>query len=162
MSSTLIPVHLMEERPQVLSGIHPILAGDLLAALDRLGHGDELVVADANFPAHRVGLEVVEMPGLASPDVVRAIRTVVPLDAYEAESVLLMAAEGGERLPVQLALVEAADAPAGRVGELERFAFYERAAAARLVVRTGELRPYGNLLLRKGVVNAYVPTGAAR
>ena len=146
----------------MLTGIHPILAGDLLAALDRLGHGDELVVADANFPAHRLGAEVVETPGLPSPEVVEAIRTVVPLDGYEGASVLLMAAEGGERLPVQHELVEAASAPADRVAELERFAFYERAAAARLVVRTGELRPYGNLVLRKGVVNAYVATGAAR
>jgi len=146
----------------VLTGIHPILAGELLAALDRLGHGDELVVADANFPAHRLGAEVVETPGLPSPEVVEAIRTVVPLDGYEGASVLLMAAEGGERLPVQHELVEAASAPADRVAELERFAFYERAAAARLVVRTGELRPYGNLVLRKGVVNAYVATGAAR
>jgi len=146
----------------VLTGIHPILAGELLAALDRLGHGDELVVADANFPAHRLGAQVVETPGLPSPEVVEAIRTVVPLDGYEGASVLLMAAEGDERLAVQHELVEAASAPADRVAELERFAFYERAAAARLVVRTGELRPYGNLVLRKGVVNAYVATGAAR
>jgi L-fucose mutarotase len=146
----------------VLTGIHPILAGDLLAALDRLGHGDELVVADANFPAHRVGAPVVETPGLPSPAVVEAIRTVVPLDGDERASVLLMAAEGGERLAVQHELVAAASAPADRVAELERFAFYDRAAAARLVVRTGELRPYGNLLLRKGVVNEYVATGAAR
>ncbi len=146
----------------MLTGIHPILAGELLAALDRLGHGDELVVADANFPAHRLGAEVVETPGLPSPEVVEAIRTVVPLDGYEGASVLLMAAEGDERLAVQHDLVEAASAPADRVAELERFAFYERAAAARLVVRTGELRPYGNLVLRKGVVNAYVATGAAR
>jgi L-fucose mutarotase len=146
----------------VLTGIHPILAGDLLAALDRLGHGDELVVADANFPAHRVGAPVVETPGLPSPAVVEAIRTVVPLDGDERASVLLMAAEGGERLAVQHELVAAASAPADRVAELERFAFYDRAAAARLVVRTGELRPYGNLLLRKGVVNEYVAAGAAR
>ena len=146
----------------MLTGIHPILAGDLLAALDRLGHGDELVVADANFPAHRVGAPVVETPGLPSPAVVEAIRTVVPLDGDERASVLLMAAEGGERLAVQHELVEAASASADRVAELERFAFYERAAAARLVVRTGELRPYGNLVLRKGVVNEYVAAGAAR
>jgi L-fucose mutarotase len=146
----------------VLTGIHPILAGELLAALDRLGHGDELVVADANFPANRLGAQVVETPGLPSPEVVEAIRTVVPLDGYEGASVLLMAAEGGARRAVQHELVEAASASADRVAELERFAFYERAAAARLVVRTGELRPYGNLVLRKGVVNAYVATGAAR
>ncbi|GAA1802260.1 RbsD/FucU family protein [Agromyces neolithicus] len=145
----------------MLSGIHPILGGELLAALDRLGHGDELVVADANFPAHRIGGTVVELAGLAAADVVGAIRTVVPLDAYEGASVLLMAAEGGARLPVQQELVATAVVAADRVGELERFDFYERAAAAQLIVRTGELRPYGNLILRKGVVNRYEQAGAA-
>lgn len=144
----------------MLSGIHPILTGDLLAALDHLGHGDELVVADANFPAYRVGADVVECPGLAAPAIVEALRTVLPLDTYEAESVLLMAAEGGERLPVQHELVAAAAAPADRVAELERFAFYERAGSARLVVRSGETRPYGNLIVRKGVVGAYEPRPA--
>ena len=146
----------------MLSGIHPILVGDLLAALDRLGHGEELVVADANFPAHGVGAPVVETPGLSSPAVVEAIRTVLPLDEYEAESVLLMRSEDAERPVVQRELVAAASAPVDRVGELERFAFYERARGARLVVRTGEGRPYGNLLLRKGVVSEYRPAGAAR
>ncbi|RXZ68848.1 RbsD/FucU family protein [Agromyces albus] len=146
----------------MLSGIHPILHGELLAALDRLGHGDELVVADANFPAHRVGEVVVETPALAAAEVVAAIRTVVPLDGYEGASVLLMEAEGGEVLPVQHELVTAADAAPDRVDELERFEFYERAIGAQLVVRTGELRPYGNLILRKGVVNAYESRGAAR
>src|SRR6478609_3386241 len=89
----------------VLSGIDPILAGDLLAALDRLGHGDELVVADANFPAHRIGPAVVEAPGTGAARVVEAIRTVVPLDGYEGASVLLMTAEGGERVEVQHELV---------------------------------------------------------
>ena len=146
----------------MLSGIHPILVGDLLAALDRLGHGEELVVADANFPAHGVGAPVVETPGLSSPAVVEAIRTVLPLDEYEAESVLLMRSEDAERPVVQRELVAAASAPAERVGELERFAFYERARGVRLVVRTGEGRPYGNLLLRKGVVSEYRRAGAAR
>ncbi|WP_232331362.1 RbsD/FucU family protein [Agromyces laixinhei] len=145
----------------VLSGIHPILNGELLTALDRLGHGDELVVADANFPAHRIG-NVIEAAGLPAAEVVAAIRTVVPLDDHEGASVHLMQAEGGGRLRVQAELVGAADAPVDRVAELERFAFYERARAALLVVRTGELRPYGNLILRKGVVNAYEPNRAAR
>lgn len=146
----------------MLSGIHPILGGQLLAALDRLGHGDELVVADANFPAHRVGALVIEAPALAAAEVVGAIRTVLPLDAYEGPSVLLMAAEDGERPPVQHELIAAADTTADRVEQLERFAFYHRATAAQLVVRTGELRPYGNVVLRKGVVNEYTPMGAAR
>ncbi|MGW9631420.1 RbsD/FucU family protein [Agromyces sp. NPDC055520] len=146
----------------MLSGIHPILGGELLAALDRLGHGDELVVADANFPAHRVGAVVVEAPALSAADVVGAIRTVVPLDGYQGASVLLMAAEGGQRLPVQHELVAAAATTADRVEELERFAFYERARSAQLIVRSGELRPYGNVVLRKGVVNDYTQAEAAR
>ncbi|WP_350347057.1 RbsD/FucU domain-containing protein [Agromyces sp. G08B096] len=144
----------------MLSGIHPILTGDLLAELDRLGHGDELVVADANFPSHRVAasaspVAVVDLPGLSSPSVVEAVRTVLPLDTYEVHSVLFMAAEDGDRPPVQQELLTAAEAPEDRVTALERFAFYERAARARLVIRTGEFRPYGNLLLRKGVVAPY-------
>ncbi|MBL0885174.1 RbsD/FucU family protein [Myceligenerans indicum] len=146
----------------MLSGISPVLVGDLLAALDHLGHGDELVVADANFPSRRLARNLVETPGLAAADVVAAIRTVVPLDGYDGESVLLMAAEGGETTPVQRDLVAAAEATVERIGELERHAFYERAARAGLVVRTGELRPYGNLILRKGVVNEYTPREAAR
>ncbi|QAY75047.1 transport protein RbsD/FucU [Agromyces protaetiae] len=152
----------------MLSGIHPILTGDLLAALDRLGHGDELVVADANFPAHRSGVTVVEIPGHPSPDVVEAIRTVVPVDAYEDEAVLLMGIaarpDGSEATgarDVQLDLRAAAAAAPDRVGTLERFAFYDRAARAGLVVRTGEQRPYGNLILRKGVVAPYTGRAAA-
>lgn len=146
----------------MLSGIHPILHGDLLAALDRLGHGDELVVADANFPAYREGVDVQVVAGLDAPAVVEAIRTVVPLDTYDEASVLLMTAEGGERLAVQHELLVAADVPGQRVDELDRYDFYERAATARLVVRTGELRPYGNVILRKGVVSADPFPGAAR
>lgn len=160
MSCRLITI--LKEEATVLSGINPMLDGELLAALDRLGHGDELVVADANFPAHRLGAVVVERPGLDAPAVTSAIRTVVPLDGYEAASVLLMAAEGGLRLPVQDELVVAAATTTDRVEELERFAFYDRAGRARLIVRTGELRPYGNIVLRKGVVNSYEPRGAAR
>ncbi|MFD4421604.1 RbsD/FucU family protein [Agromyces sp. NPDC058484] len=137
----------------MLSGIHPMLTADLLAALDRLGHGDELVVADANFPAHRFGIEVVELAGITSPAAVVAIRTVMPVDRYEGPAVLLMTSEGDE-LPVQRELLDAAAAPAERTSSLERFAFYDRAAAARLAIRTGEVRPYGNLILRKGVVTA--------
>lgn len=146
----------------MLSGIHPILHGDLLAALDRLGHGDELVVADANFPAYREGVDVQVAAGLDAPAVVEAIRTVVPLDTYDEASVLLMTAEGGERLAVQHELLVAADVPGERVDGLDRYDFYERAATARLVVRTGELRPYGNVILRKGVVSADPFPGAAR
>ncbi|GAA2462361.1 RbsD/FucU family protein [Agromyces soli] len=145
----------------MLHGIHPLLTGELLAALDRLGHGDELVVADANFPAYSAGAPVVEAAGIASPALVAAIRTVLPVDAYEGPAVLLMTSEDEEPPAVQRELVAAAAAAPGRVDSLERFAFYERAAQARLVVRSGELRAYGNLILRKGVVRATEPIAPA-
>ena len=146
----------------MLSGINPILGGVLLAELDRLGHGDELVVADANFPAHRIGLTVFDALGTSAASMVEAIRSLVPLDTHGGAPVLLMAAENHERLPVQHELIAAAGTPIDAVETLERFAFYERAASSILIVRTGELRPFGNVILRKGVVNTYTTTGAAR
>ncbi len=145
------PNDLDEERPHVLSGIDPVLTGDLLAALDRLGHGDLLIDADAKFPAYRASAEVIEIPGLDSPRVVRAVRTVLPIDEHEGPAISLMD-PAGTTSPVQAELLVAADVPADRVDSVERFAFYALAAGARLVIRTGEVRPYGNLAIRKGVV----------
>jgi len=136
----------------MLSGIHPLLNGELLLALDQMGHGNVVVVADANFPAHQLGLEVVDLPGLGAAAVVQAIRTVLPLDTFEGPSVTLMSTADGQRVAVQDELVAAAAAPEERVEEVGRFDFYEVAAEAALVVRTGETRSYGNLALRKGIV----------
>jgi len=132
----------------VLSGIHPLLTGRLLLHLDAMGHSDAVVLADAHFPAHRLGSRVLDLPGVATPDLMAAIRTVVPLD--DAPAVDLMATPDGGRLPVQEELVAAAGT--GDVRFLDRFGFYDAAAPAYLVVRTGETRVYGNAILRKGVV----------
>lgn len=138
----------------MLSGVHPLLTGALLAALDQMGHGDTVAVVDANFPAHRLGLLVVELPASDSPAVAQAIRTVLPLDTYEGPSVSLMRRDAHGRSAVQEELVAGVYAPAERIGELERFAFYAGAKDAFVLVRTGERRPYGNILLRKGVVES--------
>ena len=142
----------------MLSGIHPLLTGDLLRALDQMGHGDVLVVADANFPAHRIGLDVLDLPGTSAAAVVAAVRTVFPLDTFEGPSVSLMSTADGARVTVQDELVAAGAAPDDRVTEIDRFGFYDLAAEAALVVRTGETRSYGNLALRKGIASA--PTEA--
>lgn len=141
----------------MLQNIDPLLTGELLRELDHMGHGDTLVVADANFPAHRLGATVIEAPGVSAPRMLAAIATVFPFDAYDGPAMLLMSTAGDPRhdaakLPeVQRELVAAAGVDHGA---LERFAFYEAAAFARLVVRTGEGRAYGNALLRKGVVTS--------
>jgi L-fucose mutarotase len=132
----------------VLSGIHPLLTGALLAHLDEMGHSDAVVLADAHFPAHRLAGRVLDLPTVTTPDLLAAVRTVLPLDDEPALD-LMESADGG-RLPVQDALIAAAGTDAVRL--LERHAFYETAAGAYLIVRTGETRVYGNAILRKGVV----------
>lgn len=145
----------------MLSGINPILSGALLAALDRLGHGDEFAIVDANYPAYQVGVNVVDAPGLTAATVVEAVRTVVPLDTHEGASVILMSGEGDDVRAMQGELLDAADVEADRVDELERFEFYDRVTGAQLVVRTGELRSYGNLIMRRGVINHWESPGSA-
>lgn len=136
----------------MLAHIHPILTGELLAHLDAMGHSDAVVVADAHFPASRLATRLLTFPGLSSPAVLTAIRSVVPLD--DAPAIDLMAAAGGARLPVQDELIGAAGAGQDHVTFLDRASFYEAAADAYLIVRTGETRTYANAILRKGVVTA--------
>jgi L-fucose mutarotase len=116
----------------MLKGIHPLLTADLLRALRAMGHGDELAVVDANFPAASLGPAAFTM-------------AVVGNAAAVPEAVAEFAAVFTEH---GLADCE--------IGQLERGAFYERTRRAFAIVRTGELRPYGNLLLVKGVLNHYV------
>ena len=134
----------------MLTSIHPILTGELLAHLDAMGHSDAVVLADAHFPAHRLADRLLNFPGLTTPDVLAAVRTVIPLD--DPPSIDLMTSADGTRLPVQEQLIGAAQAAEHDVRFLDRHAFYDAAAAAYLIVRTGETRTYGNVILRKGVV----------
>jgi L-fucose mutarotase len=136
----------------VLKGIHPILSGELLAHLDAMGHSDAVVLADAHFPAGRLAHRLLTFPGLSTPDVLAAVRTVIPLD--DQPSLDLMSSADGTRLPVQEALISAAEATEEDVRFLDRHAFYDVAAEGYLIVRTGETRTYGNVILRKGVVTS--------
>jgi L-fucose mutarotase len=133
----------------VLAGIHPLLTGTLLHRLDAMGHGDCLLVSDAHFPAERLAGVVVDMPGLDADAVAEAICTVLPLDTPTAA--VLMDPEG-EDAPAVAALRRACRVPGAAVGMLPRQAFYEAARGARVAVRTGDRRTFGNVLLFKGVV----------
>ena len=134
----------------MLKGIHPILSGELLAHLDAMGHSDAVVLADAHFPADRLAHRLLTFPGLSTPDVLAAVRTVIPLD--DQPSLDLMSSADGTRLPVQEELISAAGATEEDVQFLDRHDFYDVAANAFIIVRTGETRTYGNVILRKGVV----------
>jgi len=141
----------------MLRGIDPILSPDLLHILRAMGHGDEIVVADANFPAESTGARIVRLDGIEAARVVRAILSVMPLDSFVDDPALSMApVDDPDRVPPAVAMFQAvidrtADNPA-RIRPLERFAFYERAGRAFAIVQTGEGRHYGNLILKKGVL----------
>ena len=134
----------------MLEGINPLLTGELLLHLDRMGHSDSVVIADAHFPAWALGERVVDLPGTSTPDVLAAVRSVIPLD--DAPALDLMESADASVLDVQRELMAAAGTDETSTQFVERFAYYEVARSAYLMVRTGETRKYGNALLRKGVV----------
>lgn len=136
----------------MLEGIDPILTGPLLNHLDGMGHSDRLVIADAHFPAQTIATRIIELPGLDAPRVIRAIRSVLPID--ERPCLWLMDAGDGELLDIHVELIMAAGVDNSSVERLSRTAFYDMAADSYLVVRTGETRIYGNAILAKGVVGA--------
>jgi len=142
----------------MLIGLHPLLTPDLLHALASMGHGDEIVIADANFPSASIARRLVAMPGADAPRVLEAILTVFPLDAASSPAVFAMQPAGRqESLPPAVADFQRVVGANATIGTLDRFAFYERARNAFAVIRTGEMRPYGNAILVKGVVNDYPP-----
>ena len=144
----------------MLKNLPRLLTPDALHALASMGHGDELAIVDANFPAARLaarGPRLVRLPGTSSAEVLRAVLAVLPLDDFEAPAAWTMQVVGdAEAEPPAVAELRAELQHAGEAapGSLERFAFYERAGAAFLIVQSGEQRKYGNLLLRKGVIAA--------
>lgn len=140
----------------MLYGIDPLIGPDLLALLRRMGHGDRLVVVDANFPAYASGLPVMRVDGADAPAVVRAILTLMPLDDFVPVAAWSMdPVDAPGSIPPAVAAFDEVLATAPvmtRREPIERFAFYEAARTVAGVVQTGERRPYGNLILQKGVV----------
>jgi len=144
----------------MLKGIHPLLTPDLLHALAAMGHGDTVAIVDANFPAERVGQSVIVIPGVGAPELLDAVLTVLPIDTLAASPAYTMeVVDDPESVPEPVAdfALVFTDHALGEceIGRLERQAFYDAASEAFAVVQTGELRPYGNILLVKGVVNRF-------
>jgi len=141
----------------MLRNINPLLSPQLLYALRAMGHGDEIVIADANFPAEDLGPLCIRADGSDASDMLRAVLSVLPLDSFVDDPALSMAVVGDAKaIPdavrdFQSIIDEGADCPRP-IQSLERFAFYERAATTFAVVQTGERRLYGNLILKKGVI----------
>jgi L-fucose mutarotase len=144
----------------MLKGISPLLTPELLKIMMEMGHDDALVLADANFTADRLaaGRPVIRLPGVSMLAAVGAVCSLMPLAADVPHPVAFMAVSGQHdayRSALQRDVSEliAPELLAGqRIEPVERFAFYERARGAYAIVLTGEMQPFGNFILRKGVI----------
>ena len=135
----------------MLKGISPLVSPELLKTLAEMGHGDEIVLSDAHFPAHSINERVLRADGLPADRLLAAITPLFELDTY-ATPVVMMAPVAGDALdPTVEAAYRQALGYTGEIEQMERYAFYDRARKAFAVVVTGETRKYGNVILKKGV-----------
>ena len=135
----------------MLKGISSLISPELLKTLAEMGHGDEIVISDAHFPAHTFNAKVIRADGIAADKLLAGIIPLFELDAYATPVVMMQAVPGDELDPEVEAAYRKALAYDGEIGREERYAFYERAKKAFAVVVTGETRKYGNIILKKGV-----------
>ena len=146
-----LPYGTRKEGAGMLKGISPVVSPDLLKTLAEMGHGDEIVISDAHFPAHTMNPRVIRADGLAADKLLAGIIPLLELDAY-ATPVIMMAPVPGDKLdPTVEERYRAALKYDGKIERMERFAFYERAKKAFAVVLSGETAIYGNIILKKGV-----------
>ena len=146
----------------MLKGINPLLNADVLRALRAMGHGDDLIIVDTNFPSDSVARQtrtgkLLRIDNTTAAEVVGAVLSVMPLDNFVDDSACRMEIVGSpeEVPPVQQEVQKAIDAAEGKpwpMTSIERFAFYERAKEAYCVIQTGERRLYGCFAFRKGVI----------
>ena len=137
----------------MLKGIDKLLTGDLLKVLCDMGHGDELVIADANFPASSHATRLLHLPGIDGVRAAHAVLSVFPLDTYSSPAFVMDLTDGDKDKGMPEAEIwPEYEKLTGGFEKLERFAFYERARNAYAIIQTGEERQYGNLILVKGVV----------
>jgi L-fucose mutarotase len=140
----------------MLIGISPLISPDLLAVLHRMGHGDEIVLADAHFPGETYGKRVLRADGLRIPDLLDAILPLFALDTYVESPLIMMGAVSGDQLDpaVEASYRQAIDKhwpDTPPIQRINRFDFYERTKQVFAVVMTGETAKYGNIILKKGV-----------
>ena len=139
----------------MLKNTPKIVSPELLKVLCEMGHGDEIVIGDANFPAVTNGKRVVRADGIGGVELLEAILKLIPLDTYADMNMILMETTNGDPTPEIWAKYEETarkDDPNVRIGNIERFAFYERAKNAFAVIASGEEAIYANIILKKGVI----------
>ena len=138
----------------MLKGISPLISPDLLKALAEMGHGDEIVLADAHFPGHSLSSRVLRADGIRIPALLDAILPLFELDGYERPLVMMSAVEGDQldpQIEIDYHQVLRRHALTVTLERMDRFAFYERARGAYTVLMTGDTRKYANIIMKKGV-----------
>lgn len=139
----------------MLKNVPKIMSPQLLKILCEMGHGDEIVIADGNFPAETCGQRVVRADGHGGEEILDAVLSLIPLDTYAQENLLLMQTTNGDPTPTiwdkYFAIAKKHDDNL-RASNLERFEFYERAKKAYAVIATGESAIYANVIIKKGVI----------
>ena len=141
----------------MLKNIPKILSPELVKILMEMGHGDEIVIADGNFPSETIGQRVVRCDGHGVPELLDAIMKLFPLDTYTDKPVMLMEVVKGDPVVPTIRdeykeIINKYEPENCKIEMIERFAFYERAKTAYAVVATGEEAIYANIILKKGVV----------
>lgn len=141
----------------MLIGISKLISPELLKILMEMGHGDEIVLADANFPAASMASKLVRCDGQPIPELLEGILKLFPLDQYVEQPTALMDKVAGDTVPTPIwkqyqTIIEASTAIVEPFEYVERFAFYERAKNAYAIVATGESAQYANIILKKGVI----------
>ncbi|WEK04752.1 MAG: RbsD/FucU domain-containing protein [Candidatus Devosia phytovorans] len=140
----------------MLKNIPPILGPDLLGILRAMGHGDEIAIVDANYPADSAGPALVRMDGISITDILDAVLTLMPLDDFVDQAAICMQVVGkpDQREPVmdEMDVIIKRHEPKMGLSSMERFAFYDRVSKGYAVIQSGERRLYGNVLLKKGVI----------
>ena len=120
-----------------------------------MGHGDEIVIGDGNFPGSSLGPRVIRADGIGGEELLEAILTLIPLDTYSQENFFLMETTNGDPTPEiwgAYGKIAKEKDPNVRLGMIERYAFYERAKKAYCIIQSGEKAVYANIILKKGVV----------
>lgn len=143
----------------MLKGISPVISPDLLKVLAEMGHGDEIVLADAHFPGHTMCKRVIRADGLSISQLLDGIIPLFELDSYEPPLIMMAPVKGDHLDPaVEEGYIAAISAHLDVVPEVERinrFDFYDRTMEAYAVVMSGETAKYGNLILKKGVTPVF-------
>jgi L-fucose mutarotase len=141
----------------MLIGIDPVISPELLDTLFRMGHGDEIVLADAFFPGDSMNTRVIRADGIRIPALLNGILALINMDSYVPYPVVMMAPAPGDSLDEKVeqsfrAVIDRHWPETPDIERIERFSFYERSKKAFAVIMTGETVKYGNIILKKGVI----------